>query len=249
MKQSLSKQYASYEESHWWCRARRRILRNLISQESLKTGVRLLEIGAASGVNLYSIYPSQVEVVGLEPDADNAALARKRGAHEVVCADIFSAESHFGINSFDCICLFDVLEHIEHDEAAMRAVSSLLRPGGKVLVSVPAFQFLWGRQDVASEHKRRYTKKTINRCLIRAGYDVKRVTYFNTILFPFIALCRINAHIFGKGKHSDTSDFEMNLGMIENILYGLFLFESVLLKYMNFPVGVSIYISARKADR
>jgi SAM-dependent methyltransferase len=138
------------------------------------------------------------------------------------------------------MCL-DVLEHLQNDKAGARELTRVLRKGGRAVVTVPAYRFLWSVTDVLSHHFRRYSRSEITDAL--SDFEIERITYFNTFLFPPIAAMRfLNRFI----KTHDNEDSLVSGGFINTVLYTIFHLESILLRYMNFPFGVSILVVARR---
>jgi len=244
MKEEFSKSYVSLEQNHWWFRARRVILRNLMNRH-IAWGRRpdILEIGVGPGENLYTLYPKDARVIGVEPDAENAAQADARGPYNVYCGTIEALPEPVLSRQYDAVCLFDVLEHIQDDVAALGVIHGLLKPGGFLVLTVPCYQWMWGLQDDVNLHYRRYTRSELKTKLLKQGFQIKRATYFNSLLFPVIALFRLLAK-FKKNKRKAESDFEVSIPFVDSIMYGLFRLESPLLRVMNFPFGVSCAVIA-----
>jgi SAM-dependent methyltransferase len=147
--------------------------------------------------------------------------------------------------SFDVVLALDVLEHLDDDHSSLREAVRLVKPGGLLLLTVPAMPSLWGGQDVVSEHRRRYTRHTFAKLfddLSLTGYWIK---YFNTLLFPLAAGVRLARRATGKGNRS-RSDFEDNHpGKINEMLAWCFGAESHLIRRAPFPVGVSLVATYR----
>jgi len=248
MKPKYAKKYDSFEQEHWWFRVRRIILKGLLDQwVSWRSGMRVVEIGTGPGENLYSLYPDGISLVGVEPDPDNAALANSRGEVPVCAGTIERMPEEVTRNPQDLICMFDVLEHIEDDEGALDILHGLLDSNGCLALSVPAYQWMWGQQDIVNMHCRRYTQKDLCGKLERHGFTIVHATYFNSILFPPIALFRLFARVFSKRDKPVRSDFEYSAGLLNHLLYGLFRIEWPLLKYIRFPFGGSCFVLAQKS--
>lgn len=246
MKAEYSQSYENLQQKHWWFRARAVILRNYMATFiGWKSDMNVLEIGVGPGENLYQLYPKGIKLIGLEPDKLNAARAVERGPVKVYCGSIENIPPDVTERSYDVICMFDVLEHIENDFAALNSVASLLKEGGRLVISVPAYQWMWGLQDEVSHHFRRYTEKSISRRLNDTGFKICRVTYFNTFLFPFIASARLfSKYIMPRNDHQ--SDFDLSLGIIDHALYAIFRSEWPLLRVFKFQFGVSLLLIATK---
>ena len=148
--------------------------------------------------------------------------------------------------SFDIVTSFDVLEHLENERPTVAELVRVLKPGGKIIVTVPAYEWLWGVQDDVSRHFRRYTEKSLIKVFKNfPELTIIRKTYFNTFLFPPIAVVRLISRWFNiKGRQSD---FEINNPLLDAIFYSIFNLEFYFLKLINFPFGVSILFIIKKS--
>jgi SAM-dependent methyltransferase len=247
MKQEYAHQYGSFEQTHWWFRARRVILKGLLDHHiPWRPGMPVVEIGVGPGENLYSLYPDGIDLAGVEPEPENAARANARGPVPVHVGTVERMPAEISSRPPELICMFDVIEHIEDDEAALDRLGALLGAGGRLALSVPAFQWMWGQQDVVNMHYRRYTRAGLCALLERHGFTIVRATYFCSVLFPPIALFRVLARIFSRKDKPAHSDFDYSAGPAEQLLYGLFRMEWPLLKYVNLPFGSSCFVLAQK---
>lgn len=226
-------------------RARRSIFRRILREcVPLPDDARILDIGPGSGVNL-EVLRDHGTVSVLDLDHESLLECRGAGAHHLVCGDAGAPPLQPG--SIDLVCALDVLEHLADDTAALAAWRELLRPGGRLLLTVPALPVLWGRQDILSGHQRRYRRRQLERRLCEAGFAVERLTYFNTLLFLPILAVRLCMRPFlrrtaGGGGGSDFSVFSFGLN---GLLYRLFAAEGAWLVKRDLPVGVSLLCVAR----
>lgn len=229
------------EDKHWWFRARRKIIRKILSS-NLPSGndLDILEIGCGSGGNLEML--SQFgKIHAIETDDFMIEAANKRGFCQVLKG---SLPNDIPFDSkFDVICIFDVLEHVENDIAAIRKIWELLKPGGRVFITLPAFMFLWSQHDEFNQHKRRYNLPDIMGKLSKNGFRIIFSSYFNTFLFPLILLLRIVGRLFKK-KEDDLSMPSQN---VNSILYSIMGAEAGLIgRGIPLPFGVSIIAVAVK---
>ncbi|WP_076259019.1 class I SAM-dependent methyltransferase [Intrasporangium flavum] len=194
---------AQLEDEHWWYRERRHLLARAIT--GLAPG-RAIDIGAAGGGNTRVLREHGWDAVALEYGADGAAVAHERGlatlrgdATNLPLADA----------SLDLVVAFDVLEHLQDDDAAVAEVRRILRPGGTYLVAVPADPRLWSSHDVAVDHVRRYTREGLLELLDRGGFEVADVRSWNVLLRPVVAMRRRTS------SGSDLEDLNpvVNLGL------------------------------------
>ncbi|PWT79312.1 MAG: hypothetical protein C5B58_13760 [Acidobacteria bacterium] len=245
MEQSYAQHYALLEGEHWWFRARRVILRDLLARLKWPERPRILEIGVGPGYNLLEVYPPDACLEGVEPDGGLARLAAKRSPAAVFQASIDQLPSEIEDGSYNGITMFDVLEHIEDDAGALQIVRRKLQPGGRIVLAAPAYNWLWGQQDIVNQHCRRYTLRTLRDKLRSANFTIERMTYFNTFLFPPIAAVRLAARLTGH-QPAEEGDFGYVSRPSNAPLFTLFASERVFLRYFNFPFGVSVFAAARK---
>jgi SAM-dependent methyltransferase len=144
---------------------------------------------------------------------------------------------------FDLITALDVIEHIDRDVDSLKAMRSLLAPGGTIVVTVPAYMFLWSRFDEMNEHKRRYTLSELREKLMQAGFTVEKISYYNTLLFPIVFLVRMLNNLL---KRDGASDIDMPSRPINFILKKIFGIEKYLLRFLNLPFGVSVLAVVKK---
>jgi len=178
----------SAEDRHFWFRARNETIAALARRpiEELPDGLRILEVGCGSGNVLRVLKRLAAErgsVEGLELSGDAAAVARTRTGLPVTPGYLSDLNPAL---RFDIIAAFDVLEHIADETGVLAQMGERLRPGGRILLTVPAHQSLWSPFDVASGHERRYTLTSLRRVLRRSGLDVEYMTYFMSLLFPMM---------------------------------------------------------------
>jgi SAM-dependent methyltransferase len=227
------------EGSHWWFRGRREILRSQIERLDLPPRARILEVGCGAGGNL-KMLRSFGSVTGMEPDEPSRAYAQAAAGVPVLRGALPGPLPEFG-GAFDLIAALDVIEHLDEDQASIVALSRLLKPAGKMLTTVPAHAWMWSGHDVAHHHRRRYRKRDYADLFRNARMRVQRATYFNSLLFPAIALARIAK--LGRGG----SDAATPIGPLNEVLTSVFAFERRLLGICDLPFGVSLLVVAEKA--
>ena len=149
---------------------------------------RILDAGCGSGRNMVEL-ARHGSVTGIELSDTSVALARARGAGEVLAGSIL--ELPFPDSSFDLAVSLDVIEHLEDDLGALRELRRTVAPGGSLLVTVPAYQWLWSGHDEINHHHRRYTRRSLQRVAEQAGWHQARTTYFNSLLLPVAIVLRI----------------------------------------------------------
>jgi SAM-dependent methyltransferase len=245
MEKSYAHQYALLEGEHWWFRARRLILRDLLARLEWLPQPKILEIGVGPGHNVLEIYPSDARLEGVEPDPALASLAAARSPTPVFNASIDQLPPEIEEESYDGVTMFDVLEHIPDDARALQVVNRKLKHGGRIILSAPAYMWLWGQHDVVNQHCRRYTLGELGRKLQAAHFAIERMTYFNTFLFPPIAVARLIARC-SRQAYKPEGDFVYIRKPSNAALFTLFGAERFFLRYLDFPFGVSAFAVARK---
>ena len=176
------------EDRHWWYRGRRRVLEGVITQLRLPARARILDAGCGSGRNMVELARHGV-VTGIELSETSVSLARERGVGEVIEGSVL--QMPFAADSFELAASLDVIEHLEDDLAALRELRRVVAPGGTLLVTVPAYQWLWSGHDEINHHHRRYTRDSLFRVAREAGWEPVRTTYFNSLLLPVAIALRV----------------------------------------------------------
>jgi SAM-dependent methyltransferase len=176
------------EDRHWWYRGRRTVLDGVIANLGLPGSARILDAGCGSGRNMVEL-SRYGRVTGIELSETSVALARQRNAGEVISGSLL--EMPFAQESFDLAVTLDVIEHLEDDLAALRELRRTVAPGGALLVTVPAYQWLWSGHDEINHHHRRYTRGSLQKVAEAAGWRQERTTYFNSLLLPVAIMLRV----------------------------------------------------------
>jgi SAM-dependent methyltransferase len=233
---------AEVGEAHWWFQARRSILQDVITRLGLGPTPRIYDLGCGTGHNLIMLQDLG-EATGVDMSPDALAHCRALGCRSTLEGDLTALP--LGDASADLVVASDILEHLDDDLAGAREIARVVRPAGKVVITVPAFQWLWGPQDDVSHHKRRYTRKELVSLLERAGLVVERASYFNFFLFPAILGGRTLLR-FKRGPVE--SENTLTPGWSNGILRAIFASEAKWLRVGGFPVGVSILAVARRAS-
>lgn len=230
------------EQSHWWHIGRRKIIASFVQE--ICRGVtdrrpRILDVGCGTGANLLML-SKYGDAEGVDISEDALAFCRDRGLDKVRLGA--GEELPYEDASFDLVTALDVVEHMDDDLAGLREMRRVLRPGGRVLLFVPAFMFLWGLQDDVSHHRRRYRLSQLRRVLEEAGFEIERTTYANITFFLPILLIRQLMRVTGIKAESENN---INVSAFNGVLGKLFGAETWFLRYVNLPFGVSGICVAR----
>ncbi|MEO6216041.1 MAG: class I SAM-dependent methyltransferase [Sphingomonas sp.] len=226
---------AAHDSTHWWYRARRDILADYLAREgNLPANARILEIGCGTGHNLPMLAAfGSVEAIEIDPAAREIASARLGSP---VGAAPLPELSGVERDAYDLIAVLDVVEHIEDDVAALKAMATCLKPGGKILITVPAHQWMWSAHDVVNHHHRRYSKKTLLAAIRAAGLKPAKLGYFNSLLFPLAAAARIGGRLTGR----DDSDDSPPPKIVNALFEAIFRLERHLVGRVPLSPGLSI---------
>ena len=231
------------EQSHWWYTGRRKILTQFIEDICRRVTdrrPRILDVGCGTGANLLML-SNYGDAEGVDISKDALAFCRERGLDKVKLGA--GEELPYDDGTFDLVTAFDVVEHMDDDLAGLREMRRVLRPGGRVLLFVPTFMFLWGLQDDVSNHRRRYRLSELRRVLEQAGFEIERSTYANIMFFFPILFVRQLMRVTGIKAESENN---INVPALNGVLGRLLGAESWILKRMNIPFGVSGLCVARK---
>jgi SAM-dependent methyltransferase len=231
------------EGKHWWFYGRRKIIEGFVEKicrEIAKRKPRILDVGCGTGANLQML--SQFGAAeGVDVSSEALEFCRARGLARVKqgAAETLPYEDA----SFDLVTGLDVVEHLDDDLSGLREMRRVLRPGGRALLFVPAFMFLWGVQDDISHHRRRYTLRELKQKVTEAGLSIERATYANMSFFLPILIGRLLMRLT---RIRPASENNITIGALNGLLGRMLGAEGWWLQRMNFPFGVSIVCVARR---
>lgn len=233
------------EESNWWYTGRRNLIIKAIGKFLNGSGdkqLQILDAGCGTGINLRYL-KAYGKAYGLDISKEALKFSSIRGSSPLICGSL----DKLPLNSeqFDLVVALDVIEHIQDDLSAIRELNRVLRPGGCLIVTVPAFQFLWSNHDLAVHHKRRYTRSELCDILQRGGFSIKRATYWNFFLFLPVAVMRM----FKRStlcKQENKTDLVELPAPINQIMHGLLQIENSILDRLDLPFGISVICVCRK---
>lgn len=233
------------EETNWWYSGRRRLILKVVAQIHKKysdKSMNILDAGCGTGINLRYLL-DYGDAYGLDISNEALKFSRIRGLSSLICGSVdrLPLTNEF----FDLVVALDVIEHIQEDLTAIRELNRVLRPGGSLIVTVPAFQFLWSNHDLAVHHKRRYTRSELRDILGLGGFIVERATYWNLFLFLPVAAMRMLKRATSSQRNKQTDLAELP-APIDRILRGLLWVENSILGWFDLPFGVSVMCVCRK---
>jgi ubiquinone/menaquinone biosynthesis C-methylase UbiE len=241
------------EDSHWWFASRTRALKAVMAPLLGKTpDFRLLDVGCGAG-NMIHHLSCYGQVKGLDIDERPVKIARQRG-YDVDQFDV-TASMPFDDNSFDAVTALDVIEHNQDDVAILTESYRVLKPGGHLIITVPAFMWLWSHNDDINAHVRRYTAREIKQKLSQTGFKVRRVTYNNFFVFPMAAaliLLRRSSKAEPElaSHHLDEAEYQVEMEPASPPVNAALTFvgqvEAALIRWVNLPVGTSLIVVGQK---
>ncbi len=230
------------DEHHWWYRGRRRIIDAELGRLALPPHAQVLDAGCGSGRTLEDLRRFG-DVRGVELNPDAAEIARRRGfeVREGRLEELPWAE-----DTFDLITCLDVIEHVPDDITALEELRRVCRPGGWLLVTVPAYQALWSRHDEANHHYRRDSRPRLRGSAAAAGWRIEHVSSFNSLLLAPAAAVRLAQRRFGAGNGS-TSDLDLGPAWLNDVLEWPLALEARWLRAGHaLPAGLSLLAVLRR---
>jgi len=235
------------EDRHWWFRGRAAVVAAMLGRLDLGDSPRILDAGCGTGRNLQR-YAQLGPAQGIEPSADAVQFCRERGLDNVQQATL--EQLPFGEGSFDLMVATDVLEHVDDDALALRELHRVAAPGGRLVMTVPAFRWLWSEEDDRLGHRRRYTRKGLRALTEQSGWEPLFATYFNLLLLAPIALARRfrDRRDAGRAEAAQRSELNLTPGWLNAPLSVPMRLEAGLIRAgLPLPIGVSIGIACRRA--
>jgi SAM-dependent methyltransferase len=244
MDETMMKATLAVDEHHWWYRGRRRVIRAELDLLPLPREPRILDAGCGSGRTLVELAGYGGEVSGIELNTDAAELARRRGLGDVQVGRL--EELPWDDGAFDLITCLDVIEHVPDDVAALAELRRVARAGGWLLVTVPAYQALWSRHDEANHHYRRYSRSMLRGAARSAGWQIERVSSFNSLLLAPAAAVRLAQRRMG-ARNGHSNDLDLGPAWLNDVLERpLALEASWLARGRTLPMGLSLLAVLRR---
>ena len=247
MDRTEQERMARMEETYWWHVGRRYLIRRTLERYVGKTATMdIVDVGCGSGRNL-ELLDQFGKAVGVEPAGPGLEACRERGLGPDRVAEGGATTLPFDDQSFDLACAFDVLEHLDDDAVGLAEMRRVLRPSGLVLVTVPAYRFLWSVHDEALGHRRRYVASELHSLLNRGGFSIIRRSY--AISIPLLGIIGFRvAQGLDPTSHEKGASYVEVPTWINDLLIGALKVESRLMKAIDLPAGASIIALARRTD-
>ena len=243
MNENMYEAMYEIEKTHWWFRAKREIVLSIIDPFANKQTI--IDFGCGTGIMLESLCKTG-EATGLDFSEKALEFCRKRVNVQLVQANL--SEKLPFVSEYDIGVALDVLEHLEDDLVALKNVKSALNHGGKLIITVPAFMFLWSAHDENCAHKRRYRIKELEALIKKSGLEIEYLSYYNFWLFPIIAMLRCFSKVFNTNKDSGMEN-KINSKIINTLLYRILKSEELFIRNrVKLPFGVSLIAILRRDE-
>ncbi|MEM7724242.1 MAG: class I SAM-dependent methyltransferase [Pseudomonadota bacterium] len=237
---------AQKQATHWWYRVRRNILESLLEDHRATSDepCSIIEIGAGAGSNVPVLKQFGTVTAVEMHDASRTHLERLYPDVSVGSAALPDS-GVFRDAQYDVVVMFDVLEHVEQEHDALKVVKDHVKPKGRLLLTVPAYQWLWTSHDERMHHFRRYNRQMLRASLEDAGWTVERIGYFNTYLFPLAVLARLKDKVVGA---SVSTGSRVPNSTVNRLFYRVFQSELPRIRRGGFPFGLSVFAMATRQD-
>jgi SAM-dependent methyltransferase len=252
MRQDLYYDLYIKEQDYWWHVGKRAIVYSLLDRylpDSRGRERRALDLGCGTGLNLDHL-ARYARPTGTDFSEEALAFCRERGHTSLAKAD--AAELPFPDGFFDIITALDVIEHLDDDHAGLTELKRVLRPGGLLIVSVPAYKVLWTYWDDILGHRRRYTTGMMRKAMEKAGLRVRKVSYSNALILAPVVLVRLlktllqkRAQLRNENKDPET-DFMPVPGWVNRLLIKYYHVEARFIGRSRLPFGLSVVCVAQK---
>ena len=239
MERFVYSQMAELDERHWWYCARRDVVEALIRRVIRPpANAAILEIGSGTGHN-FQMLGKFGHVDALELDDEARAISEKRLGRKIMRSPLPELD---GVpeRHYDMIGAFDVIEHIDDDDAGVASIAQRLKPVGKFVMTVPAHQWMWSAHDTVNHHKRRYSKARLRKLIENSPLKLEALGYFNSLLFPVAVAQRLASKAMGK----DGGDLELPPAPLNAALKRTFAAERHLIGRVPLPPGLSLFAVA-----
>lgn len=234
---------AERETSYWWHLGRLKIIQGYISRAiAKKTKPTILNVGSGTGGTI-AMLESFGKTDNVETSDEAIAYMQRRGYANVIKARGISLP--IADKAYDMIGAFDVLEHIDDDVAALREWKRVLKDDGCIIITIPAYQWLWSAHDVTLGHVRRYTTKQVRLVAEQAGLQPVRISYALSFSLPLVVGGRLAGKVCSSKINNSASYVDVP-HWLNTLLTHLLYLEARLHQYMNFPAGTSVIAVLKK---
>lgn len=242
MRKDLYNDLFKLEDKHWWHISKRRIVTSFIRKYAKRNDLKILDIGCGTGKNLDQ-FREFGQTYGLDSSPDALTFCKKRGLKNLMLGK--AEKTPYKNDSFDIITILDVLEHTD-DIKTIKEINRILKTGGILIATVPAFNWLWSRWDEILHHRRRYAIASLAKLLISYKFHILKISYMYAFLLLPVLIIRMIKSFFLRQNYS--SDFKFFFPYLNLFLEQLANVESFFVKKFYLPFGLSIIVVAKKND-
>ena len=246
MEQVEYEKMGEFERHYWWHRGKLNLIETMFNKYLGGSDLKSIEMGCGTG-EVMDLAQKWGGITGVEISESAIEYCRGRGFNNLVLGDITRLSNDVLGTGYDLALSMDVLEHVQDDVVAMRKIHEILKPGGYFFVSVPAYKFLWSNHDEALHHKRRYHSLEIKEKLKDSGFEVLQSTHFVALLFFPIAFVRLMSNFVRRSAYPKSSYVKVP-NFLNNLFILILKFEAHLTRFMNLPLGTTLFVVARKNE-
>jgi SAM-dependent methyltransferase len=240
LRETAYREHYEVEDRHWWFRGRWAVIEAMLARTPLPPSPLILDAGCGTGGNLER-YARIGRAEGVEPFPEAVQLCRERGFEAVTQGGL--EDLPYEDNRYDLVAATDVLEHVAPEQEALREMLRVTKPGGVLLLTVPAYMWMWTEEDDNLHHQRRYTRRRLREAVTKAGWEPRIATYFNSLLLPPIALARK----LPRNSDGEQADLDRTPASLDGPLSLPMRLEARLIRAgVRLPAGVSVGIVCRK---
>lgn len=241
MQKYLYEDLYNLEETHWWHKSKRELVTYFLEKYFSSKYNKILDVGCGTGKNMEQLQ-KYGNVWGLDNSKEAIKFCRKRGLKNLQLSN--AEKTKFKANSFDIITLLDVLEHTD-DNKTLKEMQRILKKNGILIITVPAFMWLWSKWDEVLYHKRRYDLKSLTSILKNNNFRVIKITYlYSFLVLPALIIRGIKEKLLSQKYYP--SDFLLNNSIINKLLGIIANIEFNLAKRVKIPIGTSLLVIAKK---
>ena len=232
------------EDRHWWYQGMEAITRTMLNRWVHLPNPRILDAGCGTGAAMTTYLAEYGKVTGVDLYPQALEFCRKRNAPRLARASVLNLP--LAPASFDLVTSFDVLYEraVSSESAALKEFFRVLTPTGRILLRLPAYDWLRGQHDKSVHTNRRYTKKLVHDLLEQSGFRVEHLSYVNTFLFPVAVIKRLSERIFPPKENQ--SDLALNPGVLNNLFRYILTSEAPLAANIGLPYGLSVIAVGKK---
>lgn len=241
MKPYLYEDLYLLEEKHWWHISKRRVVRNLIDTYNRVKYPKILDVGCGTGKNMEHLQKFG-EVWGLDQSRRALDYCRKRGLKNLKLGD--AEKTNFSSNSFNIITMLDVLEHTD-DDKVLKEMSRILKKEGLLIITIPAFSWLWSKWDEVLHHKRRYNSQSLTEILKKNNFKIIKMTYlYSFLVLPALVIRNIKQKLYNKNEYP--SDFKLSNPILNKLMQLISGIEFKLAQIKSISIGTTLLAVAKK---